>query len=1010
MNKRKLNLKCFISLLLWCFILLSETVNAQVEAFREISGVVSERNGDPLPGVNVVIKGTTNGIVTSFDGKYKIKALDTDVLVFSFIGYETQEINVKGKTTANVQLIEATIGVDEVVVVGYGTQKKSDLTGSVAVVNPEELTRSASPSLETALQGKVAGVNIVRTSGSPGAGANIRIRGIGTINNNAPLYIVDGIQETEFGINAINPDDIESIQVLKDASASAIYGARGANGVVLITTKKGEENKQTLSFKATYGVQDLTKKLNLTNAEEWVELQNRIAIQTGGKQVVSKEDILHDTDWWDEVTSTGSTQDYYLSLRGGTSKSNYNISGGYFNNEGIFLSSGYKRYTFRTNSEFIIKPWIKIGQNFSFSHEYRDRENESGMLSGVINTDPLTPVYDDTQQSGFGVSNYSMVFQPVAEANIYEFYLTENRINGKVYLEIEPTKGLIIRSNIGGIYSLFREEWQYPKYYYNSLQNASESYYQDLRITEQFWFINNFATYSREIDDHNFSVMAGQEAQLTKTIGIGGAAQGIEFTKELKYVHSAATDKRTLYLRNPVETALNSYFARVNYSYLNKYLFTGTYRYDGSSRFGPKKRYGGFPSMALAWKASEEEFFKNISEISSLKFRFGWGKIGNQNIGDYRWSSSWENGAYFINGQEVPAKYIAALGNKEIHWESQVSTNYGLNLGLFDNKFNIEADYFVKNTKEMLVYMKLPSISGVRDPQIQNVGELQNKGVELTASYKNFDRKLKYNLGINFSKYKTEVIELGDIDYFYHGMQRTEVGKPIGLFYGYRTDGLYKDWQDVFDHGFSNSRPGDVKYIDMNGDGVLSGDDRSYIGDPNPDFLMGLSAELMYRNFELSVFMSGVFGGDIYNQVWTNLHGYGFGNFDKDMFNHWTPENQNTDVPRLGNNSNTNYVSDKNVEDGSYLRLQNVRLSYNFSFLKNVGSKPAYASVFLSADNLFTITKYSGLDPEVGNYSNDRSVLKTNTSANPYSSINFGVDGGFFPLPRTIMIGFEVTL
>lgn len=1004
-----------------------------IQPQKSIAGRVTDSTGAPLPGVTVVVKGTTQGVITDDNGSYILtKIPEKAFLQFSFVGMKTQEISVAGKATLNITLVEEAIGLDEVVAVGYGTMKKNDITGSVASVSSKEIELSPVSNTIQVLQGKAAGVMVTSESGSPGASINVRIRGLGTINENGPLYVVDGMPFNN--MNNLNPADIESIEILKDASASAIYGARAANGVVLVTTKKGSTSDAKVTFESYVGVSSPWKDPEQLNSDEYYDMI-KTAHRNGGTTVQpnleSEYQKGYNTNWWDEYTRKGITQNYFMSVRGGTDKVRYAISGGYFKQDGLIMKSDYSRYSFRSNLDFNVSKKIRAGVNLGITNSLRNTISESarwsfGLISEGINMDPMVPVINPNANvndpnyefNKFGYTSVTDAYNPVAFA-ARTFNLSKDfRVSGNAFLDYTIVDGLVFRSNFGldldnlnnyGFNpSFFLAAWEQ-----RSTNSISRGYSEGVGLV---W--ENMLTYTKKIADvHSLTAMAAFTSEEYKNEGFSGSKQGIPSNSETFRVLQAAT-KSDQITGSINSNALLSYFARVNYSYKDKYLITATYRVDGSSRFAKGNNWGNFPSASLGWRLSEEDFFKNLNAgfITNLKLRLGWGQIGNQNIPNYSFLSliSGGNGRRYTIG-DVPLQGYSpnSIGNPDIKWETVEQTNFAIDASLFENKLSLSADYFIKNTKDMLLSVPLPYYSGYPSNPWSNAGEVQNKGFEIQTNYRDEISDFSYELGINFTTFKNEVVSLGSGGAIFGGQSRlglvtkTEVGHPIGSFYGFVMDGIFQNQSEVNSGAQLKAKPGDVKFKDIAGapdsngnptgpDGAINEYDKTYIGSPLPDFLIGVNGSLRYKNVDFSFQLQGSYGNEIYSATKYFTYGpVGYFNVSKEAYyTAWRGEGTSNTQPIISSNTaNDNFRNSSfYVEDGSYLRVKNIQLGY--SFPKSVCNSLHISSLrfFLSGQNVFTFTKYSGLDPELGS-----STL-----------LDVGIDYGVYPQPRTFMAGVNI--
>lgn len=992
--------------------------------------VLSGDQKDLLPGVSISIKGTSTGTATDSKGYFKINCEAGSTLVFSFIGYNKQEVIVNDDKTLSITLEPENAEIDELVVIGYGTVKKSDLTGSVTSVKSNIIKQSQTSGIDQALQGKAAGVVVTTNSGQPGSGATIRIRGIGTINNCDPLYVIDGVATSS--INFLNPSDIKSIEILKDASATAIYGSRGANGVILITTLKGgTSTKMNTTFEYYTGIQSKWRTLNLMNREQYAKflgydpnntlyssfsdwVYKSYGLQSNSYIPTDINYENYNTDWQNVIfKDNAKVSNYYFSADGGNQASSYAFSLGYFDQDGIIISSNYKRFTFRINSTHKLTNYLKVGENLSITNERNrgvatNNENYS-VINSAISFAPWDPVrYPDGRITPSTTTN---LVNPISMIENQHPKNEWNRLVGNVFLEVTPFKGFTFKSDMGtdgsyGSASNFKPKYnisQNDNMQFNYLSHSYEKYF--------MWQWENTCTYHTTfLQNHDLSIMAGMTAQEGNYDILSATKQNIPNESSNLWYLDAATENATAGGR-AWEWSMLSYLGRVQYSYKDKYLFTFNVRRDGSSRFGANNKWGVFPSFALGWKIHEEEFFKPYQQyVNSLKFRAGWGRIGNQEIGNYSYTALITTGSTFMGyvfGDTQTLESGAAtltIPNQDLKWETTEQTNFGLDMTFLKNKLSVSIDGFFKETKDMLVQIPVPAHTGVRYYSWQNAGNVSNKGVEFSAEYKQEFNNFSFSVGGNISTVKNEITSLGGGGDIYgqsfkgEFLTRSTIGKPIGSFYGYQLDGIFQDKYDVEEYVNSkgviiqaNAKPGDYRIVDQNDDGVINENDKINLGNPFPKFSYGFNGTFKYKNFDLQLFFQGVYGNKIYNCNKYFLEGDGYTNLSVNMINAWSGKGtSNTLVnPRTNSNPLNISASTKYIEDGSYLRLKNIQIGYT---LPNKIAKKAGVSnlrVYVSATNLVTITNYSGYDPEVG---------------------VSGVDRGIYPQPRTFTIGATLNL
>ena len=1008
------------------FSILSLLGSVSTFAQNQISGLITDNTGEPLIGASILIKGTTSGTITDYDGQFELTlAPNQNILEVSYTGYEDQEINVGNQTELNIVLGESISLIDEVVVVGYGTQKRSKISGAVSTVTSDEITEAPVLRTEQALQGRIAGVQVAQNSGSPGSALTVRIRGVGTINNSDPLYIVDGIPVD--GIDFLNPNDIESINVLKDAASAAIYGARGANGVVLITTKGGKINQSgKVSYDAYYGVQSPWKQMNLLNAREYAILSNEANINSGIiplPEFANPDQLEEGTNWQEAIFQDAPIYSHQLSFTGGSERSSYTASGNYFVQDGIIggRKSGFERYTVRLNSRNNLKDWLTIGNTLGFTYLSRNIVPENNEfitpLVRALNMDPVTPVRKPDGTFAYSYYSDTDITNPLnAIAQINDKWTT-HRIVGSVYGEVDITKKIKYRSvySVDATFAtrdIFRPRFDSsintllsdaPAGEKNFINSVSKQH-----NTWRNWQWENVLTYNEVFADrHNVGLTLGTTVLNNRHDYAGGGNTNLP-----------SNDPEDAYISNTIdpiasqsayagatESALLSFFGKVNYDLDDKYLFSATFRADGSSRFGRNNRYGYFPSFSLGWVINREDFWA-IDAVSLFKLRASWGQNGNDKIGDYSFSTIVNAGQnYSFGPDEIITNGNVPLvsANPDLKWETSTQTDIGVDVEMYDGKINFVADYYIKNTSDMLYAAPIPFVAGTQAP-VRNIGEVENKGLELSLSYRNRDHELKYSIGGNIAFVSTDVVSLGEGgepintgNVFSAGtVSRTEVGHPIASFYGYVTDGIFQNQQEVEAHAAQNENtaPGDIRFKDLNGDDIINNLDRTYIGNPTPDFTYGINADMEYKGFDMSLFIQGVEGNDVFNGI--VRYDFSYTNRPQSILNRWTGAGTSNSEPRVTiNDPNFNArVSDRFVEDGSYIRLKNIQLGYSLpkSLIGRLNIEKF--RLYLSAQNLITITDYSGLDPEIGA---------------TQGALDLGIDRGFYPQSRTFLGGVNIT-
>lgn len=1010
------------------------TVQSVQQQGRKITGqVVDDKTGDPLIGVNVKVKGTTMGTITDLDGRFTLTVTTKNpVIIVSYIGYSQQELTASGNQL-NIKLKEDAMALDEVVVVGYGVQKKSLVTGAIASVKGSELEMTGIMRADDALQGKTPGVQIISNSGQPGTSTSIRIRGVGTNGTAQPIYIVDGMAVGD--IEYLNPADIESIEVLKDAASSAIYGARGGNGVILVTTKKGSEGKTSVTANFSYGIQNLARKVDVLNAKEYCILQNEAARNGGQPLPFTEEQIAgynKGTDWQEAVLYRNApTMQAQVSLSGGDKKGSFLTSASYFNQDGILAKgkSNFKRITVNLNSERrFFDDHLKVGENVSLSKVERQSVTQNSLTAGplvsALNMDPLTPVYDskneDPLYGGFGSSKYvsQEIVNPVAR--IHYSYGNSNyfKLIGSAFAEINFLKDFKYRFSIGTERTWNVSYGYTPLYRLNSTtgnttaNGASQS-------MENTWSMSyeNVLNWGHTYGVHTVSALIGTSyIDRSATFMSGNRNDLIIDDPEYAYLSmaTAATAGVSGGMRNP--SRLLSYFGRANYSYDDRYMMTFTLRRDGSSRFGPNNRFGTFPSVSVGWNLMNERFMSRFNWLNALKLRASWGRNGNENIGDFQYMSTISTyGLGYAFGSQLDGQAISTgaaptkVLSPDLKWETIEQTNIGVDATFF-NCLTVNLDYYRKNTKDLLLTSPTPLFLGNTFPTM-NAGSVRNEGFEAFVSYKKRINKLNMTVSANMAYNKNEVTYVGTYTGFVAGttvqgmsgaVTRMEKGYPMAYFWGYKTMGIFQNQEEVNSYIHINedgtkqliqpdAKPGDFRFQDTNNDGVIDDNDRQNLGNPYPDVTYGFNLNLEYRGFDLTINTSGTIGNKVFSVL--RRMDLPMSNYQSWALGRWHGEGTSNSIPRVTtNDTNQSWSkpSDFHVKDGSYFRVRNIMLGYTTKLLKNyyIESLRVYASV----NNLFTFTKYEGYDPEIGG-----GVMST------------GVDSGVYPHPRTVSFGINVT-
>lgn len=990
-------------------------LHAQQQA-KTVTGTVTDVSGEPIIGANIRIKGTTTGTITDIDGNFSIKAEPQSVIEVSYIGYLTQETVINNQKSIRFLLKEDTKTLDEVVVIGYGVQKKADLTGSVANINTEKLNTQSNANIGQALQGKIAGVDIVSQGGAPGSGTRIMVRGIGTLNNASPLYIVDGMYMNS--IDHINPNDIASIDVLKDASSAAIYGSRAANGVIIVTTKEGSntEGKPIIDLSVNLGISTASKFLDMLDAKGWAEVTT-IARQAIGKPALDMATDLAnkpDNDWQDIMFRPALMQNYNLSVKGGGKYSTYYTGLGYFNQDGIVKGTNYQRYNIQSKNDYK-RGIFSAGTNLiiSFSHDKPlHQELRGGMIGTILQSVPTLEKYDDTREGGYGGTYGDVVNIPhplaIIDDNIMGRYNENVKIFANLYAQIELFKGLKYKLNLTPDFSFERYKNYLNKYDFGLATNSITQLTERQRRRRNI-LVENLLTFDRTFGEHKISALAGYTYQDSRFRHIQAYGEGLP--QGLEEIDAATTNRSNE--GNSWRSVLTSILGRVFYSYQNKYLFTATIRRDGSSKFGKNNRYGYFPSFSLGWNVAEEKFMENVHWLDQLKLRGGYGVLGNQEIDNYQYSSTITTGINYPdgNGGLLQGAFPKNFANPDIKWEETAMTNVGIDFMAFNNRLSLTADYYVKNTKDILLTVPIPISSGGANDPIRNAGKIRNNGFEFNLGWMDQPNPdISYGINLIGSFNKNKVIAMGSESGSIKGgstnqnitTSETKAGYPIGGYWLISTAGYFNSQEEVDAYAKDGKKiqpaaePGDIKFVDANNDGVINDDDRVFQGSPFPDFTFALNGNMRYKNFDLSIGLQGVLGNKIYNATRQTLEDVTKGsNFLASCLDYWTPENKNASHPRLtwdDPNRNTRAESDRYLENGSYLRLRSVQLGYTFPQTWFKGAIQ-HARVYINAENLFTITSYSGYSPDV----------------NADNANYRGFDNFIYPTNRTFMLGLNVT-
>ena len=1014
---------------LFLSVLLFACINVFAQQTKNISGTVYDSNtGETLIGVSVLEVGTNNGTVTDMDGKYTLK-ISSGQVSFSYVGYKKMTQNVAKSGVYNVNL-ESDNELDEVVVVGYGTQRKSDLTGSLSSISSKDIKNYAVSNASELLTGKAAGVFVAASSGQPGSDAVIRIRGLGTVNDNNPLYVVDG--QFMDNISSLNPSDIERMEVLKDASASAIYGSRGSNGVILITTKGGVKGETTVTLDAYVGVKNSYKALNMMNSEQYYNFimeayKNDDTFQNSMKdKFINQYNKGYNTNWWNEVTRTAFNQNYNLSIRKGSDKSRSAISLGYVDDQGAIITTQFQRLSLKLNQEYDINDYITVGATVNLA---KIKKRDAGSIPSfdfIQKADPFTPVInplvdpssENYEYNKYAPTEWSYDPNPVAMLELPNRYNDIFNVFGNAFAQIKLAKGLSYRVQYSfekyqDVFKDFRPVYT-SIFSEDNLANKESKYSTETQLTNNSYVTSNYLVeqrlnYNHTWKKHSLDAMVAMTYEKNSSEGINAFKRNALGNEDIYQILSAQTagDKTS---GDKVTSSMLSYLGRVNYSYDDRYLATVNFRADGSSRFAKNNRWGYFPSVSLGWRINNEAFFKRLNidnVLSNLKLRLGWGQNGNQRIdanapltligtnNEMQW--------YFGDGYKQG--YVPTyVGNANIKWETSQQTNVGLDMSFFRNSLEVTMDYYVKQTNNMLLNMPIPSFGAFPNSPFFNAGDLKNTGFELVANYRNaIGKDFNYNVGLNMSTYKTEVTKLSS-EYLSGNSSRTYVGGPIGRFWGYQQIGIFQNQQEIDSYTDKNgtkiqpnAKPGDFKFAKLGESGVLNDDDdRTFIGNPNPDLIYGFNLGFNYKNFDVSMAFQGTIGNDIWNVAKGTLSSAGRQNALAAAYTDaWTKEGDSALYPRITNSDTNNNMRSSSfyVEDGSYLRLQNMQIGYTIPTRICQKSKLfSSCRFYVSGQNIFTLTGYSGLDPELG-------------INNP---LDMGVDTTRYPSSRTFTFGVNL--
>ncbi|MDR2622479.1 MAG: TonB-dependent receptor [Dysgonamonadaceae bacterium] len=1014
--------------------------------------VLDGETREPLIGVTVMEKGTGNGTVTNQEGKFTLKTTPNAALSFHYLGYAAKEVNTGNGEEILVLMEEQVQSLDEFVVIGYGVQKKSDLTGSISSISGRDVNEVPVASVLQALQGKAAGVTVIQNTGAPGSSTTIKVRGTGTINDADPLYVVDGFIVE--GIDHLNPNDIADIEIFKDAASSSIYGARGANGIVAITTKSGEKTGTKITFDSYVGFSNPWKTIPVLDAEQYALVQDYIngtsLYSADGRLYYSKDPVtqelyfndrkFNDIDtirrgspgnWWDAITRTGIRQQYNLTVAGGNEKNKYLVSGSYYDEKGIVNTSAYNRFNTRMNLNSELTKWLQFTANMSYAWEDKANvpEGRNSILKLALYQNPMVFTYNER--------GYWRESHPLAVLDRNHDNTRRHRLDVNMSLNAQIGKHLNYQFKISDyvIPETISQFTEVDKLDEDFVPADLSSVYKRRNLTNK-WEMNNLLTFTWQNTNQDITLLAGQTIEAYQNSFQESTKKGTASNEsELWYLTSGYTGDKT-YGYDREWTAVG-FVGRINYNILNRYLFQANFRADASSIFSGKNRWGYFPSLSFGWKFISEPFMQNQQWLSFGKFRVGWGQLGNNRIDEtarYTLLNTQYNYPFGVGNHILyPGITATSTGNPDIRWEKTETTNIGLDLSFLKNRLDFSAEVFNRLTTDMLLRVPVPISAGLDDAPMVNAGSVRNRGIEFSFNYKNKINRFRYEVGFNVSYIKNEVISLGtgnepvwggwlDESNINDFVTKTDVGRPIGSFYGYVTDGIFNTEEEIkasaqYDYGKNDfeqtTRPGDFRFVDINGDGQITAEDRTYLGSPMPDFTFGVPLSLGHGNFDLTVFLQGQTGNKVFNVMdyYLNNAASGYNLYADIREKQWSgqlredraflPLNLNASVPDLRNSDlNRNFrASDFMLKDGSYIRLKELRLTYNFDqkicsrlFVQNL-------SLFLGAYNLLTFTRYNGFDPEVGKL--------TGTESN---NINMGIDHGTYPQSRTITIGLKATL
>jgi TonB-linked SusC/RagA family outer membrane protein len=1024
-------------------LILMVSLIAAVQTFAQISGKITDASGEPLPGVTIIVQGTTLGATTDLNGAYKLAAKE-GVLHVTYTGFATQDVPINGRSIIDLTMVEESTSLNDVVVIGYGTQKKSVVTGAIASIQSNDLKNAPIVRLEDALKGRASGVSVATSSGQPGASSTVIIRGITSINNSVPLYVVDGVPINENGIDFLNQSDIESIEILKDAASAAIYGTKAASGVIIVTTKKGKAGGLRVNYNTFFGTQAAAHKLNLLNASDYATLRNEAAAAANNPiPFPNIASLGQGTDWQSTIFNDNALlQNHDLSFSSGNDKSTYYASFGYFKQEGIVATdiSNYNRFTARLNSDHQVKRWLRFGQTFSYAHikskgSFDPNGSYGGPLSSAINLDPISTVIvtdpdvlaldpnyannasrllrdENGNVYGLPAAGFQEMSNPLAYIQTQlGNYGWSDAATGNAYLEIEPIKNLKLRSTIGAKLSFWGNESFSPIFFLSPTLNTTNTNYNRVLNRGLDWIWTNTAAYTFDVRQHNFSILLGTEGQDRSARSIGGGFSNLPVNnfESASLNYALATEDRIAYGYENQPYRLSSIFSRLNYNYAGKYLLTAIVRRDGSSHFGSNNIYGTFPSVSIGWLPHMERFWPENNVVNTLKLRAGYGVNGNDNLAPFQYVSTIGGiGAYVFGQDQIITGYgPSAPANPDLQWEQTSQIDLGFDAIVFKD-FNLTFDVFKKKTTGMLMQTKQPYYTGASADPWGNVATMENKGLEVDLGYRKQISQVNLSVKTNVSYVKNEITDMGATDFLVNAtfqssayeISRKMVGMPVNAFFGFVTDGVFQNQADISRHnnddGFPlqpDAVPGDFRFVDVNDDGVINSLDRTYLGDPTPHWSYGLSVGAIWKAFDLNIFGQGVAG----NKIFQGLRRLDIpsANYTDKALGRWTGEGTSTDFARLVEgdpNGNFSRPSNYYLENGAYFRIKTINLGFTLPKRLLQRADVENLRIYVSGNNLVTITKYTGFDPEIGG-----------------SAGTYGIDRGVYPQARSLMAGLNLT-